>query len=49
LLEVDGRDARGLALEAVRALFQQADATRSLVLERDGETLRVTIRLRRLI
>jgi hypothetical protein len=49
LLEVDGRDARGLALEAVRALFQQAAATRSLVLERDGETLRVTIRLRRLI
>jgi len=49
LLEVDGRSTGDFSLDALRSSFQQDGAARTLLLERDDGTLRVTVRLRRLI
>lgn len=49
VVQVDGRDARELSLDELRALFVQDGSTRTLLLRRGDETRTATLRLRRLV
>ena len=49
LLSVDGRSASELSLEAIRAMFMQDGATRTLVVLRSGRALSLSVTLRRRI
>jgi hypothetical protein len=49
LLSLDGRAAGALTLSDVRKAFSDEDAVRVLLLRREADTLRVVLKLRRLL